>query len=839
VPKETLHNDARDEVEHVWREWRHRHVLHCFKTAVDAYQTPTSSDPETCQEALLVFRGMLQHHRGTSGHRGTRGTHWLEGSEFARRTETAVSHLLSLRRACQSLDWKQVEALTETVAKQERGERGASSHRVRYIDLCRALRLDDSAAVGGRNKSKKALLPVGWKEMKESRAFALEQMFRKVFEKAVLLGQPRATGSGETIPVGELTRRCGEVTFIQQALELGARAGYTLNTTGMTTGTKTTGKKTTTGQAEEERAERAERAEPAEGRFAVELQTLLLLLRLRGAVGRGDFNVLRTVLCEERVRLSASLSSHVHHRASAEVRLLEADDRDHHARGALRRALVAGVVRTTGGERARVSNSGSIHVRPLDQALALVPFVLRSEVRAEVRAVEEVKEVVEGRGEGLDNGLLFVLSPVTLRLVAVGRLCRRLRARCMLSRWSMKDIDAVHGEMERLHRCIDNVQHMAHGECPQSGLVDNEAMGSPGEVEEVEEVVGLLADALRREVVVLRSECNYHCVLEVLVAGALVAVAGSGPNESNEEPSDPLAQALDVSKRLLDDAHNIDANALWVACSELVSMCQYVHDHHDDDDDDHATSWSSIGTNLAPRILQNCATMVDQSLLFHLKPVLDWVKRQYQDYSTRETSRTLIHAIETGAAARHATTGLVEFNTCNVHVLHRAIDSARLRAKALQAAGVDTHGTPHATHNDTHDTHNAPHTTNALVLFSGADARCTMLIQAAMTTLSLREELHKHDDEDNRRTDVSSWNCAVAVAKQATSLHALYCAKTTNNPHRVGCVPASYLKEMNDVLEENTARGKVWSNDGATMEQRWRELLSLGYCCVLLWILVD
>ena len=37
-------------------------------------------------------------------------------------------------------------------------------------------------------------------------------------------------------------------------------------------------------------------------------------------------------------------------------------------------------------------------------------------------------------------------------------------------------------------------------------------------------MVGLLVDALRREVVVLRSDCNYHCVLEVLVAGALLAV---------------------------------------------------------------------------------------------------------------------------------------------------------------------------------------------------------------------------------------------------------------------------------------------------------------------------
>jgi hypothetical protein len=138
----------------------------------------------------------------------------------------------------------------------------------------------------------------------------------------------------------------------------------------------------------------------------------------------------------------------------------------------------------------------------------------------------------------------------------------------------------------------------------------------------------------------------------------------------------------------------------------------------------------------------------------------------------------------------------------------------------LQAAGIGTHDGTHDGTHGTHGTHgtpsatnNAPHTTNALVLFSGADARCTMLIQAAMTTLSLREELHKHDEAvDHRRTDVavSSWNCAVAMAKQATALHALYCAKTTNNPHRVGCVPASYLKEMNDVLEENTARGKVW-----------------------------
>ena len=34
VPKVSLHEDARSEVLHVWREWRHRQMLKQFKEAV-------------------------------------------------------------------------------------------------------------------------------------------------------------------------------------------------------------------------------------------------------------------------------------------------------------------------------------------------------------------------------------------------------------------------------------------------------------------------------------------------------------------------------------------------------------------------------------------------------------------------------------------------------------------------------------------------------------------------------------------------------------------------------------------------------------------------------------
>ena len=34
VPKVSLHKDARSEVLHVWREWRHRQMLKQFKEAV-------------------------------------------------------------------------------------------------------------------------------------------------------------------------------------------------------------------------------------------------------------------------------------------------------------------------------------------------------------------------------------------------------------------------------------------------------------------------------------------------------------------------------------------------------------------------------------------------------------------------------------------------------------------------------------------------------------------------------------------------------------------------------------------------------------------------------------
>ena len=77
--------------------------------------------------------------------------------------------------------------MTEIVANGRVPRGSAYSHNVRYVDLCRALRLNDSAAVLSRgsdnrnsktssdsndNASLQAMLPVGWKEMEESRKYA-------------------------------------------------------------------------------------------------------------------------------------------------------------------------------------------------------------------------------------------------------------------------------------------------------------------------------------------------------------------------------------------------------------------------------------------------------------------------------------------------------------------------------------------------------------------------------------------------------------------------------------------------------------------------------------------
>ena len=64
-----------------------------------------------------------------------------------------------------------------------------------------------------------------------------------------------------------------------------------------------------------------------------------------------------------------------------------------------------------------------------------------------------------------------------------------------------------------------------------------------------------------------------------------------------------------------------------------------------------------------------------------------WIKIQYLEHSTRVTSFDLKNAIVHGLPERNALTGRMEFSTCNVDGLTRAISSAKERAKLLRAAG--------------------------------------------------------------------------------------------------------------------------------------------------------
>jgi len=125
---------------------------------------------------------------------------------------------------------------------------------------------------------------------------------------------------------------------------------------------------------------------------------------------------------EEKARLSSVLVSHVDVRATREILLLEADDRDHECRLALRKALVTGAVRSV-----PFAIEGDILLRSLDRALSLVPFIIRSEIDTH-----------------------FVPSDVTERLVAVAQGVRALRARCKLSRWPRADVEQVHSEMQQM-----------------------------------------------------------------------------------------------------------------------------------------------------------------------------------------------------------------------------------------------------------------------------------------------------------------------------------------------------------------------------------------------------
>ena len=63
----------------------------------------------------------------------------------------------------------------------------------------------------------------------------------------------------------------------------------------------------------------------------------------------------------------------------------------------------------------------------------------------------------------------------------------------------------------------------------------------------------------------------------------------------------------------------------------------------------------------------------------------------------------------------------------------------------------------------------------SFILFSGTDNRCTLLIQTSMTTLSLREELIVHENQETTETEaLASWGRAVAIARHASTAHAKY-----------------------------------------------------------------
>jgi hypothetical protein len=747
VPKDILHKDAHDEIEHAWREWRHRLVLKSFKVAVDAYNSPTDSDAEKCKQALSVFNDVLngKDRISNEGNDGKERQHWIDGSEFARRMEKATTKLLKLREACGHSNWKDVVEMTEIVANKSIPRDTTFSRDVRYNDLCRALRLDDSLSTttssnGDNNKkTSNSMLPVGWIEMKETRIYALEQMFLRSFQEAVESGQI----NNSEIVVGSLSERCHDVKSVRKALEFGEMAGYHLDV-----------------DSEEE-----------DSRFMIELQTLILLLRLRGAVLQHDYNLLNSVLLEERTRLSSSLASYVHPSATTEILLLEADDRDHIVRKALRRALLAGVVLSSGGNRSRVVIDTPINLRPLDHALSLVSFIVREEVHDSSLRITNAK---------------FVLSSVTQRLIAVARLCRALRASCKLSRWPRDDIDVIHESIKELTIGITEIESNDVGESPHSGIVDEGTSNI-----NIKEVIDMLVQPLKMEVKVLLSDCNYHCASRLLLKGAIDAI-------QDNNGTSLLEDSVAFTKDLLKDANNVDLYSLWNGCSQLITMYHKVNDSID---------WTSIGIDLAPNILRDFSNVKDHNILITLKIIIGWVKFNYQEYSTRETSISLVTSINNGIPSRNSSTGLIEFGTCNVNILKSAINSTKIRSRALKAAGIEP--LPIDEDNNMNKNDVEMNSNDAYVLFSGADKRCTLLIQSAMTTLSLRKELHNHEDamknKDNELT-TSSWNKAVAIAKQACTSHSFYHKKTLNNKDNVGSVPELYLKEMNDVLKENIER---------------------------------
>ena len=242
VPKVSLHKDARSEVIHVWREWRHRQMLKQFKEAVDGYQTPENSDINVCERVLKAVDAVLS----------AETPHWLKSSEFVMRLHTSTKTLLQIRKNCSQGKWHQVVELTEHLVSRE-----FTTRAVRYVDMCRALRLGVSMS-----EDPKWNLPVGTIEMLESRNFALERLFIKFYQKAIDISFVNLKNEDDTtVMVGAaLSKRCGALEAVHAALEIGEKAGYVLG--GDNDGNEKT----------------------SEARYAVELQTLVLLLRLRGAV---------------------------------------------------------------------------------------------------------------------------------------------------------------------------------------------------------------------------------------------------------------------------------------------------------------------------------------------------------------------------------------------------------------------------------------------------------------------------------------------------------------------------------------------------------------------------
>jgi hypothetical protein len=247
-------------------------------------------------------------------------------------------------------------------------------------------------------------LRIGTIEMKESRKYALEKLFVREYNNAIQTGVD--TLAKEPIVGQCLSHRCKDLTSIKKALEIGEMAGYILS------------------PDSNEVNENAIRA-----RFSTELCTLVLLLRLRGAVAASSRVVLKTVLDEERMRLSSSLLSHVGVNARREISLLEADDRDYQCRLLLLSALSSGTIRTTAFAESEETN---IDVRPLDRALFLVPFVMRKDVDAS-----------------------FIKSETTEQLAMIGAGFRKLRIRCKLLKWPREDLEQVHGEILYYHEpCV-------------------------------------------------------------------------------------------------------------------------------------------------------------------------------------------------------------------------------------------------------------------------------------------------------------------------------------------------------------------------------------------------